>query len=366
MEARLISRVNATTLLLILVAAGPLAAQIRSPNFVVYAAEPAMARKVAAEAERFRKELAMLWLGRELPNWDQPCPIQVRIEMHAGGETSFAFVRDQAGRSRPIDWDMTIFGPPERILDSVLPHEVTHTIFATHYGRPLPRWADEGACTMVEHSSERQKNHSMLIDFLSNGRGIPFNHMFVMKQYPSDILPLYAQGHSVARFLIMQNGHRHFVNFVGRGMELEVPGRETGAWSAVCKDFYGYKDLSDLQVRWNQWVRDKCPDLSRQVAGSEIAADNAAVKQPASGAEAVDARIAIVPVSAPDATRESWYVQQSRAGRMMTGNNKLDLQAARGDSSTANYLPGSTGVVNDPGNTGRSDRSAITPQTIWR
>ena len=37
-----------------------------------------------------------------------------------------------------------------RILDSVLPHEITHTIFATHFGQPLPRWADEGACTTVD------------------------------------------------------------------------------------------------------------------------------------------------------------------------------------------------------------------------
>ncbi len=33
---------------------------------------------------------------------------------------------------------MEVIGTPERILDSVLPHEVTHTILATYFGRPLP------------------------------------------------------------------------------------------------------------------------------------------------------------------------------------------------------------------------------------
>ena len=62
---------------------------------------------------------------------------------------------------------MHIQGSRERILDSVLPHEITHTIFATHFGRPLPRWADEGACTTVEHVSEKAKQDNFLIQFLT-------------------------------------------------------------------------------------------------------------------------------------------------------------------------------------------------------
>ena len=69
---------------------------------------------------------------------------------------------------------MNVQGSLERILDSVLPHEITHTIFATHFGRPLPRWADEGACTTVEHSTERRKQEQLLIQFLTSNRGIAF------------------------------------------------------------------------------------------------------------------------------------------------------------------------------------------------
>ncbi len=97
---------------------------------------------------------------------------------------------------------MSVQGSHERVLDSVLPHEVTHTIFATHFGRPLPRWADEGACTTVEHPSERNKQTRLLYEFLTTGRGIAFNRMFAMTEYPADILPLYSQGFSLAKFLI--------------------------------------------------------------------------------------------------------------------------------------------------------------------
>ena len=130
---------------------------VESANFIVYAPDRLMAAKVSQAAEGFRKSLAAQWLGRELPPWPQKCPIQVKIEPHAGGETSFAFQMDGTNRGVPVDWEMKVFGSPERILDAVLPHEITHTIFASHFGRPLPRWADEGACTTVEHITERKR-----------------------------------------------------------------------------------------------------------------------------------------------------------------------------------------------------------------
>ena len=127
-----------------------LGAGYRTQNFIVTAPTPHFAQQVAISAENYRRDLAVEWLGRELPPWQEPCPIRVEVGPHlgAGGATSFAFVGGQ-----PTGWTMSIQGSAERVLDSVLPHEVTHTIFATHYGRPLPRWADEGACTIVEHDS---------------------------------------------------------------------------------------------------------------------------------------------------------------------------------------------------------------------
>ena len=336
-------------------------AQYRTPNFVVYAPQPAFAKQVGDEAERFRKELAELWLGKELPQWPQPCPITVEIGPHAGGETSFAFAPNRSGVSQPFDWRMKIYGPPERLLDSVLPHEVTHTIFATHYGRPLPRWADEGACTTVEHEVERKKNHKMLIEFLTTRRGIPFNHMFAMKQYPQDILPLYAQGYSLARYLIMQRGHRHFVNYVGEGMQREIPGREPQTWNQVSQKYYGYKDLSDLQLQWQSWVRDGCPAIARKtgpVQGNAVAHTSPPVAR--SGQPV--AMVSVTPrKSTPQgnaltlSNQESWYVKQSRLG----GNSTLQRPAS---ASSQGYLPGSIreSTRNATGQPGSSEK------TLWR
>ena len=288
-------------------------APVATQNFVVYAEDPSFARRIANEAERFRSELSMEWLGYEIKPWQERCPITVEIGMHAGGETSFAFmVPPQGGRGFPTGWQMKIFGPPERLLDAVLPHEITHTIFATHFGRPLPRWADEGACTTVEHVSERAKNHNMLINFLGGtpSRGIPFNRMFTMKNYPHDILPLYAQGYSLSKFLIQQKGRRHFLDYLTTGMNLERPGVELAAWDNATDRHYGYKDLSDLQLAWMDWVRSG--SASEQAGGPVLAAKP--------GNPAPYARQASASAAAGSATPDQRFVSPDpRAGG--AGNN---------------------------------------------
>ena len=93
-------------------------------NFAVFADDAQYANRVAEEAERFRRELAISWLGYELEPWKERCPIRVTIDMHAGGETSFAFMMPPgSNRGEPTGWEMKVFGPPDRLLDAVLPHE---------------------------------------------------------------------------------------------------------------------------------------------------------------------------------------------------------------------------------------------------
>jgi hypothetical protein len=215
-----------------------------------------VAEQVGQSAEQFRKDLALDWLGKELPKWAEPCPISVKVgaNLGAGGATSFLFDRGEV-----YGWRMNIQGSLERVLDSVLPHEVTHTIFASHFRQPLPRWADEGACTTVEHASERQKQEQMLIQFLRSGRGIAFSQMFVMKEYPADVMPLYSQGYSLARFLIGQGGKRKYLNYLADGLKRED-------WVAVTQQHYGFDGLGTLQNTWLDWVRQGSPKMPSQPA----------------------------------------------------------------------------------------------------
>lgn len=247
MEARLFRTALAVVALVALTGASH-----RTDNFSCNAATKEVAVRVCEEAERYRRDLAIEWLGKELPRWREPCPITVQVgeRLGAGGATSFVFDRGEV-----FGWQMTIQGSFERVLDSVLPHEVTHTIFASHFRQPLPRWADEGACTTVEHVSERTKQQKMLVQFLQTGRGIPFSAMFAMKEYPQDVLPLYAQGHSLTSWLIAHGGKQKFLNFVGDGLESED-------WVGVLNRHYGIRSLGQLQNTWLDWVAQGSPAIA--------------------------------------------------------------------------------------------------------
>jgi len=251
MEARLLRAALVVAVAILSAGAGRPYVSVRSQHFIVSAPTQQLANEICQAAEQYRRDLAIEWLGRELPPWQEVCPIKADVAqgLGAGGATSFVF---RSGT--PTEWRMNIQGSHERILDSVLPHEITHTIFATHFGRPLPRWADEGACTTVEHDSEKAKQDKFLVQFLTTDRGIPFNLMFKMKDYPPDILPLYSQGFSLARFFIQQGGKPKFVEYVGEGMR-------TNNWPATTRKYYGFNSLSDLQLTWVEWVRAGSPAL---------------------------------------------------------------------------------------------------------
>ena len=225
------------------------AAGHRTANFLVDAPTEQLARRIGDAAEQYRHDLAIEWLGVPLPRWSRPCPIRAQVAPHlgAGGATSFVFDGGEV-----FGWTMTIQGSEERILDSVLPHEVTHTIFASHFRRPLPRWADEGACTTVEHPVERARQHRLLIEFLTTGRGIAFPEMFAMREYPADVLPLYSQGYSLARYLIERGGRHKYVSFVGQGLA-------TDDWSGALNRHYGVGNLAQMQQIWLDWVKQGCP-----------------------------------------------------------------------------------------------------------
>jgi hypothetical protein len=263
MEARFLRAVALTAVL------SSLGANYRTTNFIVSTSTPELAEEIGKSAEKFRKELAIQWLGKEMRNWAQPCPItaQVAENLGAGGATSFLFERGEV-----YGWKMTIQGSRERILDSVLPHEVTHTVFATYFRQPLPRWADEGACTTVEHASERAKQQNMLIDFLRTGRGIAFSRMFAMKEYPQDVMPLYSQGYSLARYLIANGGRQKFLAFVKDGLQDEN-------WTRAIQEHYGYKSLGNLQNTWLAWVKQGSPAIDQPSAPAKTP-DALAMNQP--------------------------------------------------------------------------------------
>ena len=93
----------------------------------------------------------------------------------------------------------------------------------------------------------------MLVRFLQTGHGIAFGQLFAMTEYPQDVMPLYAEGYSLAEYLIAHGGRQKFVAFLADGMR-------DGQWPAAVQRHYRLSDLPALQNEWVDWV---CAGLPR-------------------------------------------------------------------------------------------------------
>jgi len=254
MEAR---RVHVLFALLLAPALMGATYQSKGRNFTVTAPTPEIARQVGDAAEIYRKQLAIEWLGYELPRWSAPCPIKVKVgQIGAGGATTFSFFPNAQGTAEVCNWDMNIQGSLERILDSVLPHEVSHTIFACHFRRPLPRWADEGAATLAEHESERRRQELTVTQVIKTPKRIPLKNLLNIKDYPrdmQDVLTLYAEGYSLADLLVREGGRARYLKFLGDAHQR--------GWDQAIRTHYGYRGVEELEKRWQDWVIAGSPEI---------------------------------------------------------------------------------------------------------
>ena len=245
-------KVRGPRLLVFVFAFGATGAKYETANFVVTASTAEAARQVALAAEEHRSQLAQDWLGRELADWATPCAIKVRVDAHSpGGFTTFVF-----DRGRVTDWEMIVHGPLDQVLESVLPHEISHTIFASHFRRPVPRWADEGASLLAEGESERIRQRRFAAELLRNGRCMPLRQLLTLKQYPGDqrqVLALYAQGHSVAEFLVLSAGRARYIAFLDTA--------DRYGWDGAVQRHYGFEDVEELESRFVSWIDANRPRL---------------------------------------------------------------------------------------------------------
>lgn len=235
-------RIFARSAILIGILLVSMGASYRTPNFVVETPDRVMAQEFCSRAESLRAELAQLWLGRTLPQWSQPCSITVNTRILATSTTKFRISNGEV-----TSWCMNLYGSRRRIMENILPHEINHTIFASHFRQVVPKWCDEGAAISVEPASEGANYHRQLRTFLTSRRGIAFNRMFAMNHYPQDYMPLYAQGLSLTEYLIQQGGRRKFINYLRDGLQGDQ-------WASATKTHYGHQNLGELQGSWVAWV----------------------------------------------------------------------------------------------------------------
>lgn len=241
-------------ILLFLGVLGSLGASHRTDHFVVQAADEEIASQVGEAAETCWKDLALLWLGREMSDWQEPVLLRVTPTGNGmSGATTFAFDRGVI-----LGVEMHVEGSLEQILETVLPHEVAHVVLAYYFRRPVPRWADEGSAVLGERPSVRMRYARLMSSILDReDRYISLRDLFRTKGYPRDVLALYAEGHSISQFLVESRTRKTFLAFVSDGME--------GEWDKACRKHYDFKNVEEMEAAWLKWARANKPSREREL-----------------------------------------------------------------------------------------------------
>ena len=225
-------------------------AQYRTTNFVVNAPNMEIAQQVGQWAEYYRKAKAVEWLGYEMPNWQKPCPLTVTVSTEGpSGATSFVF--NPGPQGGVLDMDMQIKGPLDRLLASVLPHEITHTVFAHYFRRAVPRWADEGGSVLSEDDTERDRHDKIVRGILNRSQQFRLRGLFTLKDYPPSgdkVMCMYAQGFSVSHYLVFISNRQTFLRFIAQGMQ--------EGWDKATQTCFGMRSVEEMEEAWLKFLRD--------------------------------------------------------------------------------------------------------------
>jgi hypothetical protein len=170
---------------------------------------------------------------------------------------------------------MEITGETKQLLNSVLPHEITHTVLAYHFGRAVPRWADEGGSVLSENAEERFTHDIRCREILNAGRGIRLRALFRMADYPRDMIVLYAQGYSITSYLVERGGDGRegrgkLLQFLSLGMQGNDPKAHGTAesWNDAARKVYSFESVDALEEAWLQALRTPPPRTSARDSGS--------------------------------------------------------------------------------------------------
>lgn len=161
------------------------------------------ARLVAAAEEC--RTAAFKFYGYAPQDWSAPCPIQL-TPGGGGGQTSFRFEQGEV-----FGWNMQLQATPEQAIESVIPHEVDHTVRASIVRRPIPRWVDEGMSSQWESAAEQRR----LAEFVQQYS--PTESDLDSLDYPGDgreVLGLYAWGHRAVQHLLVRGTPQTLIAFM--------------------------------------------------------------------------------------------------------------------------------------------------------
>ena len=215
-----------------------LGTQYRTTNFIVNAPTPQIAQQVGQLAEQYRRDKAIQWLNREMPPWPQPCPLYVQVSMEPpSGATSFQF-----GQGQVMSMKMEIQGPLDRLWPAYCRMRSHIRSSPITFASPCRAGPTKAAPCSAKMTRSAIATTSSRGSILNQGRQIPLRRLLSLKEYPREVMCLYAQGYSLSDYLVKRSNRQTFLSFVGVGMQ--------SGWDVAAQSFYGLSSVEKLEEAW--------------------------------------------------------------------------------------------------------------------
>ena len=216
-----------------------------SPNFSVMAPNQAVAEAVAKQAESFRKEASLEWLGKELRE-DQG-PTMITVVISATEDEGLTWPIDCPERKFHHVWLTTSL---DRATGTTLNHEVVHTVLET-YSHPnrLPAWLQEGVASQKDAADRKEIRRQILANWARDGRWPELATIFQAPRIGHGDRGGYTAAASVTKFLAERGGKARVIQFAAAGQQR--------GWDQAAHDHYGVRDVAELQTAWEAWAINK-------------------------------------------------------------------------------------------------------------
>lgn len=212
-----------------------------SVNANVLAPDQATADAVLAQAEKYRRQVALEWLGEELP--PGAGPVAIHVQFSATEDTGLTLPIDGPQRKFHRIWLIT---SRQRALGSTLHHEMVHAVLATRFPQRLPAWSDEGIAGTKDDPQRVALRRQIMEQLVQTAVWPPLGTLFEAKELSANDETAYSVASSVVAFLLSRGDQSALLQFAATGQEK--------GWERAVQECYGFHSMAELQTAWQRWA----------------------------------------------------------------------------------------------------------------
>lgn len=234
-----------------------------SENFTVLApVGSSLADRILERAELHRQELAITWLGAELPVGQEFTHIHVEVKP---GADSGRILLCGPQRHLPGHHRIWLQTSEQLALDATLKHELAHMMLNARFPAGMPAWVNEGIASMYDDAPPRQRRKSILAEFVARREFPQVAELLDRKQLPAGDESGYAVATSLTELLLERGSRETLLQFTEQAM--------LQGWPTALRKHYAIRNVAELQREWETSLKQQATLQNADRRGSQPAAE---------------------------------------------------------------------------------------------